>query len=175
MKSQAGSSGSHPTTADPNSGCAPAREMEHFMQCANPSCSKDLLYFLEERLQLVELEPASDDQLQPDDGAFTMRPLPGKLFWLCSDCANTHSIKRWTAAGLVLASRKRHRRDRRHTHETAQAPPQMCMSQSGSPHSTILNALPDGPIHRFCFTSQMATCREPHSLWSHRVPLHRGL
>jgi hypothetical protein len=77
-----------------------------FMLCANPSCSKDLFYLREGRLELVELEPASEDQVQPDGGAFAMRSRPSKFFWLCGDCANTHIIKRWTATGLVLASRK---------------------------------------------------------------------
>jgi len=30
------------------------------MQCANPSCSKELLYLWEGRLELVELEAACD-------------------------------------------------------------------------------------------------------------------
>jgi hypothetical protein len=50
------------------------------MQCANPSCSKDLLYLREGRLERVELEPASDDQVQPDGGAFAMRSRPTKSF-----------------------------------------------------------------------------------------------
>jgi hypothetical protein len=81
------------------------------MQCANPTCSKDLLYLREGRLELVDLEPASDDQVQPDGAAFAVRSLPSKFFWLCGDCANTHIIKRWTASGLVLASRKRDQPD----------------------------------------------------------------
>jgi hypothetical protein len=76
------------------------------MQCANPICSKELLYLREGRLELVELEPASDDQLQPDPGAFAMRSSPSKFFWLCGDCASTHRIRRWTTAGLVLAYSK---------------------------------------------------------------------
>jgi hypothetical protein len=81
------------------------------MQCANPSCSKDLVYLREGRLELVELEPASDHQVQPDGGAFAMNSIPSKFFWLCGDCAHSHIIKRWTTAGLVLVSRKRHRPD----------------------------------------------------------------
>jgi hypothetical protein len=99
------------------------------MQCANPSCSKDLLYLREGRLELVELEPASDDRVQPDGGAFAMRSRPTKFFWLCGDCANTHIIKRWTAAGLVLASRKWGRPDIAETPtRSTQAP-----SQGGMP------------------------------------------
>jgi hypothetical protein len=81
------------------------------MQCANRSCSKDLRYLREGRLELIELESACDEQFQPDDGAFSMRPLPSKFFWLCGDCAITYTIKRWTTAGLVLASRKRGQTD----------------------------------------------------------------
>jgi hypothetical protein len=97
------------------------------MQCANPSCSKDLLYLREGRLELVELEPTSEDQVQPDGGAFAMRSLRSKFFWLCGDCANTHSIKRWTGAGLVLASRRWDQPDIAETPtRTTQAPREVC-------------------------------------------------
>jgi hypothetical protein len=133
MKSQAGSSGNHPATADPNSGCVPARDGA-FMQCANSSCSKDLLYLREGRLELVELDPASDDQAQPDGGAFAMNSLPSKFFWLCGDCAHTHIIKRWTTAGLVLASRKRHRPDIAEAPmRSTEAPPEGCMPPTRQP------------------------------------------
>ena len=69
-------------------------------QCANPQCFKELLYLREGRLELLELEPHLDDQLRPDDGAFAMRPLPSKCFWLCGECAITYILKRWTASAL---------------------------------------------------------------------------
>jgi hypothetical protein len=75
------------------------------MQCANPQCSKELLYLREGRIQFLELESQSDDQLRPDDGAFAMKSLPSKFFWLCGECAKTHEIKRWTSSGLVLVLR----------------------------------------------------------------------
>jgi hypothetical protein len=50
------------------------------MQCANPKCSKELLYLLEGRLELLELESDSDDQVRPDDGAFAMKCLPSRFF-----------------------------------------------------------------------------------------------
>ena len=104
------------------------------MQCVNPSCSKELLYLREGRLEQVELESACDEQLQPDDGAFTMRPLPSKFFWLCGDCANTHVIKRWTTAGLVLAFRKGDQPDIADTTmRPAQAPLQVCMPPTRQP------------------------------------------
>jgi hypothetical protein len=74
-------------------------------QCANPQCFKELLYLREGRLELLELEPHADDQLRPDDGAFAMRPLPSKCFWLCGECAITFILKRWTASGLVVVLR----------------------------------------------------------------------
>jgi hypothetical protein len=98
------------------------------MQCANPSCPKELLYLREGRLEQVELESARDEQLPSDDGAFTMRPLPSKFFWLCGDCAITYIIKRWTTTGLVLAFRKRDQPDIAETPmRLTQAPPQGCM------------------------------------------------
>ena len=75
------------------------------MQCANPQCSKELLYLREGGLWLLELESHADDQLPPDDGAFAMRSLPSKFFWLCGECIKTHIVKRWTTSGLVVALR----------------------------------------------------------------------
>jgi hypothetical protein len=104
------------------------------MQCVNPSCSKELLYLREGRLEQVELESACDEQLQPDDGAFTMRPLPSKFFWLCGGCAVTYIMKRWTTTGLVLAFRKRDQPDIADTPmRPAQAPLQVCMPPTRQP------------------------------------------
>jgi hypothetical protein len=75
------------------------------MHCANPQCSKELLYLREGTLRLLELEPHSDGQFRPDDGAFAMRSLPSKYFWLCGECTKTHIVKRWTTSGVVLVSR----------------------------------------------------------------------
>jgi hypothetical protein len=75
------------------------------MQCANPQCSKELLYLREGTLELLELESHSDDQFRPDDGAFAMKPLPSKFFWLCGECTKTHIVKRWTTSGPVLVLR----------------------------------------------------------------------
>jgi hypothetical protein len=75
------------------------------MQCANPQCSKELLYLREGTIELLELESHSDNQFRPDDGAFAMRFLPSKSFWLCGECAKTLIVKRWTTSGLVLLLR----------------------------------------------------------------------
>jgi hypothetical protein len=75
------------------------------MQCANPQCSKELLYLREGRIELFELESHSADQFRPDEGAFAMKSLPSKFFWLCGECAKTHVMKRWTTSGLILVLR----------------------------------------------------------------------
>jgi hypothetical protein len=75
------------------------------MQCANPQCSKELLYLREGTIELLELESHSDNQFRPDEGAFAMRPLPSKFFWLCGECAKTLIVKRWTTSGLVVVLR----------------------------------------------------------------------
>src|SRR5271156_2995712 len=74
-------------------------------QCANPQCSKELLYLREGTLNLLEMESHSDDQFQSDAGAFAMRSVPSKFFWLCGECTKTLILKRWTTAGLVLVLR----------------------------------------------------------------------
>ena len=75
------------------------------MLCANPQCSKELLYLREGRVKLLELESRFNDQPRPDDGAFAMKPLPSRFFWLCGECAKTHIAKRWITSGLVLVLR----------------------------------------------------------------------
>jgi hypothetical protein len=78
------------------------------MQCANPPCSKELHYLREGRIELLELESHADDQFRPDNGAFAMKSLPSKYFWLCGECAEIYILKRWTTSGLVLVLRHRH-------------------------------------------------------------------
>ena len=81
------------------------------MQCANPQCFQDLLYLREGRLELLELESHADDQFRADDGAFAMRSLPSKCFWLCGECAKTYVVKRWTTSGLVVLLRNQNTAD----------------------------------------------------------------
>jgi len=83
------------------------------MQCANPQCSKELLYLREGRLELFDLESHAGDQFPPDDDAFAIKSLPSKFFWLCGECAKTHIVKRWTSSGLVLVLRNRNTVDSR--------------------------------------------------------------
>jgi hypothetical protein len=75
------------------------------MQCANPKCSKELLYLREGSLQLLALELDSDDQSRQDDGSFAMKPLRSRFFWLCGECSKTHIVKQWTSSGVVLMLR----------------------------------------------------------------------
>ncbi len=75
------------------------------LQCANQQCSKELLYLREGTLTLLEMESHSDDQFQSDAGAFAMRSVPTKFFWLCGVCSKTLIVKRWTTAGQVLVLR----------------------------------------------------------------------
>jgi hypothetical protein len=75
------------------------------MQCANPKCSKELLYLREGSLQLLALEPDSDDQSRQDDGSFAMKPMRSRFFWLCGECSKIHIVKQWTTSGVVLMLR----------------------------------------------------------------------
>ena len=76
-------------------------------QCANPQCSKELLYLREGRLALLDMESHASDQARPDDGAFAVRSLPSSFFWLCGECTKTYVVKRWTTDGLVVVLRHR--------------------------------------------------------------------
>ena len=75
------------------------------MRCANAQCAKELLYLREGSVQLLALEPDFDDQFLQDDGAFAMKPLRSKFFWLCGECSKTHMVKQWTTSGVVLVLR----------------------------------------------------------------------
>ncbi len=106
------------------------------MQCANPQCFRELLYLREGRLELLELKTHADDQFRADDGAFAMRPLPCKCFWLCGECATTYVVKRWTTSGLVVVLRN---------HNTADSDPDLAarLATTGTtrplpPLSTVL-------------------------------------
>src|SRR5277367_2534888 len=76
-------------------------------QCANPQCSQELVYLREGRVALLDLESHADNQPWPDDGAFAMRSLPSRFFWLCGECTKTYVVKRWTTSGLVVVLRNR--------------------------------------------------------------------
>ena len=93
------------TIPPPNQASIPGRGHNSATQCANPHCSKELLYFREGTLELLELEPQSDDRSGQNDGAFTMSSLPSRFFWLCGECTKTYILKRWTTSGVVLALR----------------------------------------------------------------------
>ena len=107
------------------------------MQCANPQCSKELLYLREGTLNLLEMESHSVDQFQSDVGAFAMRSVPSKFFWLCGECTKTLILKRWTTAGLVLVLRNQ---------KTAGSDPTGC-SSSHRRNDAATSGATDGPAH----------------------------
>ena len=104
------------------------------MRCANPQCSKELLYLREGRLNLLEMEPHSDDQFQSDVGAFAMRSVPSKYVWLCGECTKTLIVKRWTTAGIMLVLRNQ---------QTAGNRP----NQAAPPATSATTAATDGSAH----------------------------
>jgi hypothetical protein len=116
-------------------------------RCANLQCSRELLYLREGSLRWLELESDSDDQPPQDDGAFAMKPLRGKFFWLCGECAKTHIVKRWTTSGLVLALRDQSRAG---GHPNLAARPATAVMTGPLPVSrTVLPIPPTGhPLHR---------------------------
>ena len=106
------------------------------MQCANPQCSKESLYFREGRIELLELQSHADDQFRPDDGAFAMNSLPSKYFWLCRECAEIYILKRWTTSGLVLVLRHRKTAD---SHPDLAGPPATAGTMGPLPSSLTSN------------------------------------
>jgi hypothetical protein len=108
------------------------------VQCANPQCSKELLYLREGRLNLLEMEPHSDDQFQSDVGAFAMRSVPSKCFWLCGECTKTLIVKRWTTAGIVLVLRNQ---------RTAGSSPNLAAPPATSATTAATSGATDGSAH----------------------------
>ena len=91
------------------------------MQCANPRCAKELRYLREGRVDLLELEPTSHNQVQTEHDGFPVKSLPSRFFWLCGDCAKTHIIERWRSTGPILMLRKQYRPMMRAVHPAGPA------------------------------------------------------
>jgi hypothetical protein len=117
------------------------------MLCANPQCAKEFLYLREGTLELLELESHSDDQFRLDDGAFAMRSLPSKFFWLCGECTKTHIAKRWTTSGLVLVLRGQNTAG---SHRNLDARPATAVTTQPLPVSLIVPPIPPmgHPLHQ---------------------------
>jgi len=116
------------------------------MRCANPKCSKELLYLREGSLQLLPLEPDSDNQFSQDDGAFAMKPLRSRFFWLCGECSKTHVVKQWTTSGIVLVLRNQEKAGSRPSLLT----PAPAATPQPTPMLPIVPPLPPmaDPLHR---------------------------
>jgi hypothetical protein len=122
------------------------------VQCANPQCSKELLYLREGTLNLLEMESRSDDQFRSDVGAFAMRSVPSKYFWLCGECTKTLIVKRWTTSGLILLLRNQKTAGSHPTWLLARPPPQRrdhCRCHRRSPPMPPMGAsAPSGLLGR---------------------------
>jgi hypothetical protein len=115
-------------------------------RCANPQCSKELLYLREGSLQLLALESDSDEESRQDDGAFATKPLRSRFFWLCGECSKTHIVKQWTTSGLVLVLRNQKTAG---GHPDLMTPAAVATTQP-PPVSMIVPPLPPmgDPLHR---------------------------
>jgi hypothetical protein len=122
------------------------RKHNSAMRCANPNCSKELLYLREGTLQLLELESDSDQQSRQDDGAFAIKDLSSKFFWLCGECSKTHMVKQWTTSGLVLVLRNQKRAGNHREFEE----PAVCETPQPLPIPLIALPIPPRghPLHR---------------------------
>lgn len=86
--------------------CIAAGKNNVGVQCANSSCSCELVYLRSGTLKLLEMQ-SSDEQHRSCNSSFQMRFLPKKYFWLCSECAKKYIVKQWTSSGIALEFRKR--------------------------------------------------------------------
>ncbi|MHB1936323.1 MAG: hypothetical protein ACYCOR_07030 [Acidobacteriaceae bacterium] len=96
------------------------------MTCANKDCGAELKYLRGGRLFLMERQPSaratSPEYLysanDPKSGSFEVPAVSApsqnkpavtmrRYFWLCERCAQVHTIRRWTEAGIELAPRSK--------------------------------------------------------------------
>lgn len=81
--------------------------------CANPHCSKPLLYLREGAVYLFEVTDS-------DGEASARRTHRLEHYWLCGDCSLTHRLER-TANGELRLIPKREQRFVRHPRATTQS------------------------------------------------------
>lgn len=75
------------------------------MHCANPECGRAADNIRFGTLRLLEMDVRPDERITGSDAGFPVCSVPSRYFWLCEECSKTLSIRKWTAAGIVLAPR----------------------------------------------------------------------
>ena len=72
------------------------------MQCANPNCRMDAHQLENGTLRLLEMEVPPEKRTVGADSGFPVFAVPTRYFWLCAECSYFLTMRRWTAAGLIL-------------------------------------------------------------------------
>lgn len=75
------------------------------MRCAHPQCRQEAHSLQEGTLRLLELAVPVEERVIRSDTGFPVVAVPSRYFWLCSDCSQRFTIRRWTPAGLILDPR----------------------------------------------------------------------
>lgn len=75
------------------------------MNCVNRECGRAADDIRLGVLRMLEMEVVPDARITGSDTGFPVCSVQSRYFWLCEQCSKTLSIKKWTAAGIVLAPR----------------------------------------------------------------------
>ena len=75
------------------------------MNCSNPECGRAAGDIRVGIVRLLEMEAVPDERVTGSDTGFPVCSVQSRYFWLCEECSKALSIKKWTAAGIVLGPR----------------------------------------------------------------------
>jgi len=75
------------------------------MYCANPECGREAKDLTSGVLRSIELDVPPEQRVTRSDGGFPICVVRSRYFWLCEQCCEVLSVRRWTANGLVFERR----------------------------------------------------------------------
>jgi hypothetical protein len=75
------------------------------MHCANPECGHVANDLTTGVLRLIELDVPPEQRVTRSDSGFPICAVRSRYFWLCEQCCEVLSIRRWTGNGLIFELR----------------------------------------------------------------------
>ena len=75
------------------------------MHCANPECGCVADDLTSGVLRLIELDVPPEQRVTRSDWGFPICAVRSRYFWLCVQCCEVLSIRRWTGNGLIFEHR----------------------------------------------------------------------
>ena len=75
------------------------------MHCANPECGRVAIDLISGVLRLIELDVLPEQRVTRSDGGFPICAVRSRYFWLCEQCCEVLSVRRWTGNELIFERR----------------------------------------------------------------------